>query len=208
MNGKIIAGIIAIAAVIIIIFVINPFAKPVELPSDDENLVDDVGPGPLDVLSPEELAAYEEGLKQSDPVRYQAMQESNPAICGNEPKAEDIDWCKAAVAEKMKDDSICPALNGAARNQCYSDVARAKADKELCKSISDGGWRDECVAKVAALLQNDEICLEVQDAEISDLCIAQIAIDKNYLLGCAKIRDPDIRFDCEDYFVPAEESTE
>jgi len=194
----IVAAIAVIATIAIIIIVINPF-KPQE-PAPDENAMledENVGPGPLDVLTPEELAQHDTQLQQSDPVRYEALQKSDVAICEQEANAADVGWCKAAVAEKLKDESICPSLDGGARNQCYNDVGRATANLELCKNITSYEWKVECMTKVATLNDSLEQCFEIPDRDNIENCIAWIAMDRGDASLCSQITDVEFRQDCE-----------
>ncbi len=189
----IIIGIVAIAIIVAALLVFNPFKKP-EPVLEDEN--DPSLAGPLDVLTPEELQAHEEQIESSDPVRFEAVQKKDPNICNQEPKTEDVGWCKAAVAEVLGDESICSALSGFARNQCYNDVARAKNNPELCKSIEDAGYRDDCLSIVAANAGKLELCFEVKNIDKGDNCIALIAWNSQNAETCKQLRDAEFKDDC------------
>lgn len=199
MDKKIIAAITIVAIIAIVIIVVNPFKPPEQIPPDenadliqDENLY-----GPLDYFTPEELAAHDTQLQQSDPVRYNALQQNDIGICEQEKDASDIGWCKAAVAEKLKDESVCPALEGGARNQCYNDVARATGKLELCRNITSTDWKYECIAKLASTNNNLDACDEIIDPDWNDTCIAQIAMDRNDTSVCSQVKDEFFRQDCE-----------
>ncbi len=198
MEKKIIAAIVIVAIIAVVIIVVNPF-KPPEQPFPDENATledENIGPGPLDVLTPEELVAHDEQLQQSDPVRYNALQQNNIGICEQEKNSSEIEWCKAAVAEKLRDESVCPTLNGAPRNQCYNDVARATGKLELCRNITSTDWKNECITKLASINNNLDACYEITNPDWSDNCIAQIAMDRNDTSLCSQVKDEEFRQDC------------
>ncbi len=199
MDKKIIAAIAVVAIIAVVVIVVNPFKPPEPVQPDENATLEDenIGPGPLDVLTPEELAAHDEQLQQSDPVRYNALQQGNIGICEQEKDASEIGWCKAAVAEKLKDESVCPLLEGGARNQCYNDVARATGKLELCRNISSTDWKYECITKLASINNKLDACDEIQDPDWSDTCIAQIAMDRKDTSVCSQVKDEFFRQDCE-----------
>ena len=196
MDKKIIAVLVVVVAIAAVLF-FNPF-KPAPEPTDENTYIVDknVGEGATDLYTPEELLAHDTQLQQSDPVRYNALQQKDPAICNTEPKPEDIDWCKAAVAEVKKDESICTGLQGAARNQCYNDVARATQNLELCRNVTSVDWSDECIQGIATKQQNLNACFEIKNSAMGDDCIAIIAAAKADTQICKRIRETAFIDEC------------
>jgi len=198
MDKKIIIGIAIIAVIAIILIVINPF-KPATVPADNTG-TDNNSQAQDDYLTEEEKAAIDAQKQNSDIVRTMAIIAKDLSICEQEKNSEEIDWCKAAVAEILKDESVCPALQGAPRNQCFNDVARATGNWELCKEIISIDWKEECILYLASASKNTEICKEITDAAKIDDCYTLMAWAKNDQTICSMILEEDFKQDCIAHF--------
>lgn len=138
MNKKVIIGIVIVAVIAIVAYSFLQPKAPASSTDQNTTAAEEADYNSLitqeDVFTPEETAAHNTQLQQSDPVRFEALQKSDVGLCQNEKDPSEVDWCKAAVAEKLKDQDVCPSLAVEnARNQCYNDVARAKQTLNYAK---------------------------------------------------------------------------
>ena len=109
----------------------------------------------------------------------------------------------------------CLSLEGAARDNCYSEskqcskikntqardscvaeLAKQKDDVKVCDLIVTGRTMGFCQFQIAVQQDNFDLCKEVVDESWQETCYYQIALQRNDADKCAYVADVDKNLDC------------
>ncbi|MDH3353496.1 MAG: hypothetical protein OEL87_03545 [Nanoarchaeota archaeon] len=110
----------------------------------------------------------------TDEVRKEAK------ACFNNTDKVAVSICVSILAENSKDESLCellaPYRGSGLQGMCYTSVAGARRDADICFLIVDNGLGDidGCVSSVAAREADSSICEKIRSQEKKDSCIERV----------------------------------
>ena len=120
--------------------------------------------------------------------------------CNDLPEIESKMQCKYELFSKQEL-SFCDSLS--AENDkyyCYSSIAMAKKDKELCNLLDNENWvntyQNSCIAGVAEATKDSQLCIEITDEIPRDMCYLAVATAKKDAKICDLIVKSDIKGKC------------
>ncbi len=88
--------------------------------------------------------------------------------------------CIIVSAEKLKDESLCESISldnmSGLQDTCYTKVASAKMDENICSLINDEtGNLDNCIGEVAIRKGDSSLCEKISRQEEKDRCTNEVA---------------------------------
>lgn len=99
-----------------------------------------------------------------------------------------MDSMKVSQAVKSGNPAECAKLDDLA-NECYSKMARAKNDSGLCAKVDYLYGRDLCNYELGKAKANAELCRSVSDKTLKNGCLASVAASSNDPALCGEIEN-------------------
>jgi hypothetical protein len=122
-----------------------------------------------------------------------AEDNNNLSLCDEISDQEEREGCVKDIARKKRDETLCEGLEEIMRDLCYSQVAEAKNDVNICDKTKDGYFRSECYKNVGAKTGEMDLCLSMNVEEsYRQACLMEVSKRGDSSDACKRLEGDDL----------------